>query len=59
MSRDMGIDAQEIWQMFYLERILERVSRSPYKENFIKSMNIYQMDDLEVDSEGTRFKEER
>lgn len=35
MSRDMGIDAQEIWQMFYLERILERVSRSSYKENFI------------------------
>ncbi len=35
MSRNMGIDAQEIWQMFFLERILERVSHSIYKENFI------------------------
>lgn len=35
MSAKLGIDAQELWQMYFLEKVLERVSVSSYKSNFI------------------------
>jgi predicted nucleotidyltransferase component of viral defense system len=35
MSRELSIDTQELWQMFFLERLLERISLSEYKDNFI------------------------
>jgi predicted nucleotidyltransferase component of viral defense system len=35
MANNLGVDAQELWQMFFLERLLERISLSEYKNNFI------------------------
>ena len=54
MSRNMDIDAQEIWQMFFLERILERVSRSSYKENFILKGGFLIASLIGINSRSTR-----
>lgn len=35
LARKSGLSSQQILQMFLFERILERLSRSPYKDNFI------------------------
>lgn len=35
MAKSKGIHAQEVLQMFMFERIIERLSISPYKEIFI------------------------
>ena len=34
MAKSKGIHAQEVLQMFMFERIIERLSISPYKEIF-------------------------
>lgn len=35
LAKEKGIHAQEVLQFFMLERIIERLSISPYKDNFI------------------------
>ena len=34
-AKKRNLQPQEVLQMFLLERILERLSKSPYKNNFI------------------------
>lgn len=54
MSKETGIDAQEILQAFFLERILDRISKSKYKNNFIIKGGLLVASMIGINSRSTK-----
>ncbi len=54
ISDRTGVDPQELWQMFFLERMLLRVSMSKYKDNFILKGGLLIASMIGIDSRSTR-----
>jgi len=54
LSMETGIEVQELLQMFFLERLLERVSKSEFKENFILKGGLLVASMIGISSRSTR-----
>lgn len=54
ISKETRVDSQEIWQMYFLERILMRVSMSQFKDNFVLKGGLLIASMIRISNRSTR-----